>query len=242
VSNRQLVGAAQPAEAGTRLLIVDDDDDVRGLVVRVLTADGFSVDHAADAPEATRLLSGGQYDLIVLDIMLKDQDGLEFLAGLRKTNDTPVILLTGRGHEADRVLGLRQGADDYMVKPFSPAELSARIDSVLRRTRRSAPEQSDQMVFGSLLIDTSSREVTVEGEKVELTAKEFDLLRYLAGSPRQVFSRNQLLQEVWESSSEWQDSSTVTEHVRRIRRKIDADPDNPRWIRTVRGVGYRFEP
>ena len=159
--------------------------------------------------------------------------------------DLPAVFLSGRGLEGDRIAGLRLGADDYVVKPFSAGELSARIESVLRRSRaRLAPVSSapSGVSFGELSIDPLSREVTCAGVPVELTAKEFDLLAFLAASPRQVFSRQQLLQQVWSSSREWQDEATVTEHVRRVRRKIEADPDRPRWIRTVRGVGYRFEP
>jgi DNA-binding response OmpR family regulator len=145
--------------------------------------------------------------------------------------------------EADRVIGLKMGADDYVTKPFSAAELSARIESVLRRAAmRGTPEATSRLTFDGLAIDLVTREVSVAGEKAEMTAKEFDLLAYLAGSPRQVFSREQLLQQVWGSSSHWQSDATVTEHVRRLRRKIEVDPDNPRWIATVRGVGYRFEP
>lgn len=228
------------ADSAARLMIVDDDDEVRGLLVRVLGAEGYVVEDAADASSARRLLAAERYDLVVLDVVLDREDGLELMSSIRAHDDIPVILLTGRGHEADRILGLKMGADDYMVKPFSPAELSARIGSVLRRSRPSAPPA--RLTFDSLTIDTNSREIRVDGALVELTVKEFDLLSYLAASPRQVLSRDQLLRQVWESSAAWQDPSTVTEHVRRIRRKIEPDPDHPRWIRTIRGIGYRFEP
>jgi DNA-binding response OmpR family regulator len=157
----------------------------------------------------------------------------------------PVILVSALGEEADRVIGLKMGADDYVVKPFSAAELSARIESVLRRAQMRAtavPEATNRLAFPGLVIELQTRDVTVGGEKVEVTAKEFDLLAFLAGSPRQVFSREQLLRQVWGSSSDWQSDATITEHVRRLRRKVEQDPDNPRWITTVRGVGYRFEP
>jgi DNA-binding response OmpR family regulator len=154
-----------------------------------------------------------------------------------------VIFLTGRSLEAERVIGLKMGADDYVVKPFSSAELSARIESVLRRARSSsAREEGSSFDFGALRIDVESRDVTVDGHVVETTAREFDLLAFLASSPRQVFSREQLLTQVWGSSSEWQSAATVTEHIRRLRRKVEADSERPRWITTVRGVGYRFEP
>jgi DNA-binding response OmpR family regulator len=144
----------------------------------------------------------------------------------------------------DRIAGLRMGADDYIVKPFSRGELTARIETVLRRSRPSVAERRSSgsaLTFGQLRIDLTTREVVREGELIELTAMEFNLLAFLASSPRQVFSRQQLLQNVWASSSEWQDEATVTEHIRRVRRKIEEDPDHPRWITTVRGVGYRFE-
>jgi DNA-binding response OmpR family regulator len=158
----------------------------------------------------------------------------------------PVILVSALGQEADRVLGLKTGADDYVVKPFSAAELSARIESVLRRAQMREPAagatRTNSLGFDGLAIDPQSREVTVHGDKVDMTAKEFDLLAFLAGSPRQVFTREQLLRQVWGSSSDWQSDATITEHVRRLRKKIEEDPDHPRWITTVRGVGYRFEP
>jgi len=175
--------------------------------------------------------------------MLPEIDGFSILGELRKREDIPVILLTARTEETDRVLGLELGADDYVVKPFSPRELAARVRTVLRRASRSEPPVMEPTItFDGLAIDTRSREVRVGGEPVDFTAKEFDLLAFLASSPRQVFSRGQLLEQVWDSSSDWQDASTVTVHVRRIRKKIEQDPDEPRWISTVWGVGYRFEP
>jgi len=149
-------------------------------------------------------------------------------------------LVTARGAEPDRVHGLRIGADDYVVKPFSYPELAARIDNVLRRA--GGKPASAVWTFGALRVDTVGREVLVEGNLIPTTAKEFDLLAFLVSSPRQVFTREDLLRQVWSSSSEWQDPATVTEHVRRLRLKIEAEPDRPRWIVTVRGVGYRFDP
>jgi DNA-binding response OmpR family regulator len=222
------------------VLIVDDDDAIRLLVARSLSADGFQVDQARDAPAAREALTSTSPDLVVLDVMMPMEDGLELLLHIRRSSEVPVLMLTGRGEEHDRILGLKLGADDYLVKPFSPAELSARITSILRRTRGNVDDRT--LAFGDLIIDTVSREVRVEGTVVATTAKEFDLLAFLAASPRQVFSRDQILRQVWESSSDWQDTATVTEHVRRLRRKIEADPDNPRWLQTVRSVGYRFEP
>jgi DNA-binding response OmpR family regulator len=224
--------------------VVDDDPEVRGLLVRLLESEGYQVEEASTGAEATAALSGRSPDLVILDVMLTTEDGFDVLAAIRRTSNVPVILVTAKGHESDRVLGLKLGADDYVVKPFSPAELAARVGTVLRRSGagRLPASTSGTLEFGDLVIDTMAREITVSSRLVETTAKEFALLAFLAGSPRQVFTREQLLAQVWDSSSEWQDAGTVTEHIRRIRRKIEVDPDSPRWVRTVRGVGYRFEP
>jgi two-component system phosphate regulon response regulator PhoB len=220
---------------------VDDDPDVRAYLVRVLDEEGYDVDTAPNGRAALAAVAARRPDVVLLDIMLAGESGLELLAELRRHDDVPIILVTGRGAEVDRVLGLRLGADDYVVKPFSFPELSARIASVLRRSAPRAAGPS-QLAFGSLVIDPGSREVLVDGSLVPTTAKEFDLLSFLAGSPRQVFTRQQLLEHVWASSSNWQDAATVTEHIRRLRLKIEEDPDAPKRIATVRGVGYRFEP
>ena len=223
----------------TKVLVIDDDPQVRTLVARLLAQEGYETHVAADADEAVVALKSLSPDLVLLDVMMPHTDGIDLLADIRTRSSIPIIMLTGRGDEADRILGLRTGADDYVVKPFSPGELTARIESVMRR---SAPAPSSVMRFEELEINTTTRDVTVSNKPITLTAKEFDLLTFLAASPRQVFDREQLLSQVWASSTEWQDPATVTEHVRRIRRKIEADPDNPRWVCTVRGVGYRFEP
>ena len=225
------------------VLVVDDEPMLRNLLSRLLRMEGYDVIEAEDGQAALDLIDKRQPDLVLLDVMLPARDGLDVLGDLRRTSEVPVILVSALGEEADRVLGLKMGADDYVVKPFSAAELSARIESVLRRARhRAAPGATNRLTFEGLAIDLQTREVTVGGQAVEMTAREFDLLAFLAGSPRQVFTREQLLQQVWESSSNWQSDATITEHVRRLRRKIEEDPDNPRWITTVRGVGYRFEP
>ncbi len=223
-----------------RVLAVDDDEAILGMLARVLSSEGFAVDQAMTAAEALQAVRDDTPDVILLDVMLAGDDGFEVLAELRRTHDVPVILVTARGDEPDRVLGLRMGADDYVVKPFSYPELIARIETILRRAGGgpSRPLRS----FGDLAIDTTSREIRLHGKLIETTAKEFDLLAFLSASPRQVFSRPQLLEHVWSSSADWQDQATVTEHVRRLRLKIEADPEHPRWIVTVRGVGYRFEP
>ncbi len=223
------------------MLIVEDDAEMRGLLTRLLSAEGYQVQAVATSMEA---LAAPDPDIVLIDIGLGDEDGRDLLNELRQISDVPVVFLTGRGHEMDRIAGLKMGADDYIVKPFSPGELSARVGSVLRRSgaRTQSVSVGNGLLFGPLRIDPVAREVELEGRLVELTAKEFDLVYFLARSPRQVFSRQQLLEHVWESSSDWQDEATVTEHIRRVRRKIEVDPDGPVWITTVRGAGYRFEP
>jgi len=234
--------AAVPARSCGKVLAVDDDPEVRGMLVRLLESEGYKVAEASTGAEALAAMTRSAPDLVILDVMLTTEDGLDVLAAIRRTSDIPVILVTAKGQETDRVLGLKLGADDYVVKPFSPAELAARVGTVLRRTTNRPAPSTGTLEFGDLAIDTLAREIRVSGALVETTAKEFALLAFLAGSPRQVFTREQLLEQVWDSSSAWQDAGTVTEHIRRIRRKIETDPDRPQWVRTVRGVGYRFEP
>jgi two-component system, OmpR family, phosphate regulon response regulator PhoB len=225
-------------------LIVEDDQEMRLLLTTLLSADGYAVEAVATSSDA---LAAADADLVLIDIALGDEDGRDLLQELRRISDVPVVFLTGRGHEMDRIAGLKMGADDYVVKPFSPGELSARIDAVLRRARPKDGAITETagkkgLEFGPLRIDPVAREVEVDNQLIDLTAKEFDLIAFLASSPRQVFSRQQLLQHVWSSSREWQDEATVTEHIRRVRRKIETDSERPQWITTVRGVGYRFEP
>ncbi|MFM2072666.1 MAG: hypothetical protein RLZZ623_2930 [Actinomycetota bacterium] len=219
------------------MLVVDDEPTVRDVVARYLERDGFVVRELADGSEVLGVVASFHPDLIVLDVMLPYRSGLDLLRDLGP--GIPVILLTARTDEADRVLGLELGADDYVVKPFSPRELVARVRSVLRRS--ASPATTAVLNFEGLVIDTIAREVAVDDQAVALTAKEFDLLTYLAGHPRQVFSRAQLLVAVWDSSPDFQDPATVTVHVRRLRNKIEHDPEQPRWISTVWGIGYRFE-
>lgn len=214
---------------------------VREVVSRYLEEAGFDVALAADGPAALAALAGGGVDLVVLDVMLPGRDGLSVLRELRVGDGPPVILVTARSDEVDRIAGLEGGADDYVVKPFSPRELVARVRAVLRRAT-AVPGGEGRLDFDGLSIDPVTREVMVRGETLELTRLEFDLLYHLASHPRQVFSRRQLLEAVWDSSPEWQDPSTVTVHVRRLRRRIEPDPEAPRWVVTVWGVGYRFEP
>ncbi len=225
------------------VLVVDDEAMVREVVCTYLDREGFTTVEAIDGAAALAAVAEREPDLIVLDVMLPKLDGYSVLSELRKHTQVPVILLTARADEVDRVLGLELGADDYVVKPFSPRELVARVRSVLRRTGGGGTERRAAVLeFDGLVIDGRTREVTVDGEVVEMPPMEFDLLTYLASSPRQVFTRGQILEHVWASSAEWQDPSTVTVHVRRLRRKIERDPDDPKRIVTVWGRGYRFEP
>lgn len=225
---------------GLRVMVVDDEPMVREVVSNYLEREGYEVTAVADGHEALERLDEATPDLVVLDVMLPSVDGLSILRHVRRHSEVPVILLTARGEESDRILGLELGADDYVSKPFSPRELTARVRSVLRRT---APKPTDDMLeFGELAIDVPRRVVTVAGDDADLTRREFELLLFMASSPKQVFSRSQLLEHVWDSSADWQDPATVTVHVRRLRQKLESDPQEPRWITTVWGVGYRFEP
>ena len=229
----------EDAADGPRILVVDDDANVRTLLRRLLTTEGYSVDEASDGPAALEKVGAVPPDLVLLDIMMPGQDGLDVLEGMRRTNDVPVILLTAKSEEADRVLGFRFGADDYVVKPFSTAELCARIAAVLRRS--GVTHGAAELRFDGLEIDLVRREVTVRGRAVELPAREYEVLAFLASSPQRTFTRQELLDELWPSSTE-SHPGTGTEHIGRVRRRIEEDPERPRWIRTVHGVGYRFEP
>jgi len=228
--------------SGTSILVVDDEPTVREVVANYLRRDGHEVTEVDNGDTALDLVGRETYDLVVLDMMLPGVNGLDILRRVRQLGDMPVIMLTARSEESDRVAGLELGADDYVVKPFSPRELAARVNGVLRRTAKRPAQAAERLDYGTLVIDERSREVVLDGEVVDFTPKEFDVLAHLASSPRQVFSRADLLRDVWQSSPDWQDPATVTVHVRRIRNKIEADPEKPRWITTVWGVGYRFEP
>ena len=224
-----------------RILVIDDEPLVRQVVAAYLEREGFRVDQADDADGARELLASTEPDLVILDVMFPGASGLDLLSEVRSQSNVPVILLTARAEEADRVFGLEAGADDYVVKPFSPRELVARVRTVLRRVK---PQPEGGVIeHGELVIDVTAREVRVAGRTVDLTAKEFDLLAFMASHPRQVFNRNQLLHDVWDSSVEWQDPATVTVHVRRLRTKLEpGGTGESRWLETVWGVGYRFQP
>jgi DNA-binding response OmpR family regulator len=226
--------------AAAKILVVDDEPTVREVVAQYLARDGYDVRVLDSGDVVHEMVAEFRPDLVVLDIMLPGSSGLEYLR-TAPADRPPVILLTARAEEPDRVLGLELGADDYVTKPFSPRELVARVRTVLRRAQ--APSTAPEvLLYEGLAIDVRAREVVVAGNVTPLTAKEFDLLSFLARSPRQVFSRAQLLHQVWDSAPEYQDPATVTVHVRRLRNKIEHNPDQPRWITTVFGVGYRFEP
>jgi DNA-binding response OmpR family regulator len=222
------------------VLVVDDEPIVRDVVVRYLQRDGFTTLEAGDGDDARRLIETGEPSLVVLDVMLPGTDGLELCRWIRGRSDLPVILLTARGEEADRIVGLELGADDYVTKPFSPRELAVRVRTVLRRSNGPSP-RPQRLEFGDVVVDGTSRQVTKAGAPVTLTAKEFDLLAFLAAHPRQVFSRDQLMDRVWDYAASI-DTGTVTVHIRRLREKIEPDPAHPRHLQTVWGVGYRLDP
>ena len=221
-----------------RALVIDGDDGLRAVVASHLTDQGYDVTELSDARSALPTIDDVSPDLVLVDVDLPDVEGFDVVRLLRRATDAPVIVITTRSAETDRITGLDLGADDYVVKPLSVGELMARVRAVRRRIRPADAEGG--LRFGDLLIDRRSREVRVDGTRVELTHREFDLLAYLAASPGQVFSRDQLLDHVWGSSSAWQDSKTVTEHIRRLRQKLGESGDGADRIRTVHGVGYAF--
>jgi DNA-binding response OmpR family regulator len=228
--------------ACSRVLVVDDDQRVRTVVSWQLEADGFTVTEAADGAAALAQIEHSRPDLVVLDLSLPGIGGLDVLRRVREADEAaplPVIVLSGRSGDTDRIIGLDLGADDYLVKPFSPGELAARVRSVLRRSR---PATVPARPADGLWVDETSRDVTLDGCPVDLTAKEFDLLAFLARHPRQVFTRAQLLQHEWGSDKGWQGEATVTEHVHRLRQKLGSRGDGRPIVQTVRGVGYRMEP
>jgi two-component system phosphate regulon response regulator PhoB len=231
--------------ACSRVLVVDDDQRVRTVVSWQLEADGFAVTEAGDGATALAEIERGRPDLVVLDLSLPGVGGLDVLRRVREADGTapplPVIVLSGRSGETDRIIGLDLGADDYLVKPFSPGELAARVRSVLRRARPGTGSVRPASADG-LWVDEASRDVTLDGRPVDLTAKEFDLLAFLARHPRQVFTRAQLLRQVWGSARGWQGEATVTEHVHRLRHKLGSGGDGRPIVQTVRSVGYRMEP
>jgi DNA-binding response OmpR family regulator len=224
------------------VLVVDDEPTITEVVARYLQRAGYRTAIAADGAQALAAAGEQRPDLVVLDLMMPKLGGLEVMRRLREHDHArvPIILLTAKGEESDRITGLRLGADDYVVKPFSPAELVARIDAVLRRVVVPTGEQ-ETIEVGQLAIDPTARRVFVDGEEAQLTSREFDLLLFFVTHPGQVFSRTQLMDAVWQYSF-YTDTSTVTVHIRRLRAKIEADPAKPRHLQTVWGIGYRFQP
>jgi two-component system response regulator ResD len=225
-----------------RVLVVDDEAQILDVVSKYLSREGFQVSTARDGEAALVTFQSSKPDLVVLDLMLPRLDGLEVFKRLRTLSAVPVIMLTAKGEETDRVVGLELGADDYITKPFSPRELVARVKAVLRRATTGTMLDTGErtLVRGDLRIDPRARSVSVVDKQVELTSKEFDLLWFLASHPGQVFTRTQLLDHVW-GYEFYGDSSTVTVHIRRLREKLEPDPANPHFLSTVWGVGYKFE-
>ena len=221
------------------VVVVDDERPLVDLVARYLRREGYEVHAAYDGEEALEVIGRVTPEVIVLDLMLPGIDGLEVARRVREDSDPYIVMLTARTEEVDRIVGLRVGADDYVTKPFSPNELVARIQAMLRRPRKTAPVAGDVRRFGELEIDAAAREVHVAGASVELTRLEFDLLDTLSAQPRVVFSKQQLLDRVW-GSSQYRDDHVVAVHIANLRRKLGDTSEEPRLIRTVRGVGYRM--
>jgi two-component system response regulator ResD len=223
-----------------KVLIVDDEPNIREVVGLYLRRDGHDVVSASDGEEALSLFGSAVPDLVVLDLMLPKLGGLEVCRRMQAERRVPLIMLTARGEEEERIVGLSLGADDYVVKPFSPRELTARVAAVLRRVEEySGGVDRKVLTFDGLRIDPNTREVLVRGEPATLTAREFDLLYHLASSPGRVYARDQLMELVWGYTFS-ADTSTVTVHMRRLREKVEPDPARPRYLQTVWGVGYRF--
>jgi DNA-binding response OmpR family regulator len=237
-------GAGAPTAAALRrILLVDDDPAVRTLVAEFLRLEGYAVVEAADGVGALRAADARPHDLVILDLGLPGIDGLEVCRRLRAASAVPILMLTARSSEADKLSGFDVGTDDYLTKPFSPRELMARVRAIMRRVAATdvpAIVLDDALHVGELVIRPALREVTRGGEAVALTAREFDLLYYLAAHPRQIFTRQQLLHEVW--NYDYGDQDTVTVHMSRLREKVEAQPGKPRHLRTVWRVGYKFEP
>jgi DNA-binding response OmpR family regulator len=220
------------------VLVVDDEPIVREVVVRYLEREGHRTLEAGDGDAARGMIERADPDLVVLDVMLPGADGLELCRWIRGHSELPVIMLTARGEEADRIVGLELGADDYVTTPFSPRELAARVRTVLRRSAPSPPAAAT-LAFGDVELERETREARKSGAPIRLTVKEFDLLWFLASHPRRVFSRDQLMASVWGYTAAL-DTGTVTVHVRRLREKIEDDPSQPRYLETVWGIGYRL--
>jgi DNA-binding response OmpR family regulator len=225
------------------ILVVEDESSIAEVVSLYLKRAGYSVQIASDGKQAMNLFERQMPDFVILDLMLPEVDGFSLTRWLRDRSNVPIIMLTARREEIDRIAGLEMGADDYVVKPFSPQELVSRVRAVMRRLGREQPDSQNEssLEFDDLTIDPGSRVVTIHDSPIELTAKEFDMLYLLAQHPKQVFTREQLLERVW-GGAQYIDPGTVTVHVRRLREKIEPDPSHPTRLLTVWGVGYKFEP
>lgn len=227
---------------GILILVAEDEPSIAEVVELYLRRAGFRVQLARDGEAALDAFDKNSPDLVILDLMLPKMDGMEIMRQIRNNSDAPVIMLTARRTEMDRIIGLEMGADDYVVKPFSPQELVSRVRAVLRRSKGYSHEETESILeYRHLKIDPNTRLVIVERREILLTVKEFDLLFLMARHPRNVFTRHQLLEQVW-GLSDYIDPGTVTVHIRRIREKIEKDPSQPQWIQTVWGMGYKFVP
>ncbi len=232
-------GSMSSGEMAVRALIVEDDEGNRLLLSRFLTREGFEVEAVSDGPAAVQSVTARPPDVVVLDLGLPGLDGIEVLRRIRRDSGIPVLVLSGRDDEPTKLSGFEVGADDYVVKPFSLPEVSARLRALVRRGSPLAPQE--QFEFDALTIDTSTAIATLDGQPLDLRPKEFALLAFLASSPGRCFSREELLEHVWGSTAGWQQAATVTEHVHRLRSRLAGEQQHD-WIETVRGMGYRFVP
>ncbi|MGG3624923.1 response regulator transcription factor [Bacillus gobiensis] len=224
-----------------KILIIDDDTELCRLLKKCMESEGYKADVAYTGKEGLKLLAGDEYHLVILDVMMPEMDGMSVLTLIRKTKNTPVLMLTAKGNELDKVLGLKAGADDYMTKPFSLSELTARVESLIRRymVLGAALQQPRSLTFGSLVIDPAYMRVTIHNEDLLLTGKEFDLLYFLASHPGQIFTKKQIYNHVWHDEYAYDDNNIMV-HIRRLRKKIEPDPANPIYILTAWGMGYKF--
>lgn len=227
------------------ILVVEDEDNIQDVCRRYMEREGYTVLTASDGEQGWALFQGERPHLVVVDVMMPKKDGYELCQDIRQMSDVPIIMLTARGDERDRLMGLTLGADDYLTKPFSPRELMLRIQNILRRVSPAGAAEAhatqNRLEFPGITIEVASRRVTVNGHAISLTVKEFDSLLVMARRPGQVFSKGQLLDLVWGYQDSF-DTNVVTVLMRRLREKIEANPAKPHWIHTVWGIGYRFEP
>lgn len=227
-----------------RVLIADDEREIRDLLKKYMERELYAADTAADGEEALRLFERHSYDLVILDLMMPKIDGIEVCRAIRNRSNVPILMLTAKDHEVDKIIGLSMGADDYITKPFSIGEVVARVKALMRRflvlgSNSNSLQDKPTITFEGLTIDLKKYTVTARGEQINLTAKEFELLKFMASYPEQVFTKSQLFRNVWDSSY-IEDDNTVMVHIRKLRTKIETDPGNPQWIQTVWGIGYKF--